>query len=268
VDSQQFDELVGIMSRLADGDEAAVVTLYEQFGDRVAGTVRAVLRSRGLRLVHDEVGGLVFDACLAIAAVAGAWSPEGGALPWTWARRRVERCVDRLLGQRTVPLDEHLHLVESQAGGGYAGYAGYPAYAGAGGHGGYSGYTGYAGQSGYRGQGEYAGQGGYAGLDGGGARPLCRALAGLSATDDRCRLLDDAFDRAAVSPLDREVCLQYAAEQHTGNRSPATTVGAMFSLKEPTVRQRVRRSRERLRRLAAADTRFAPLAQLPLLACA
>jgi DNA-directed RNA polymerase specialized sigma24 family protein len=226
VDSQQFDELVGIMARLAEGDEAAVVTLYERFGDRVAGTVRAVLRERGLTLVHDEVGGLVLDACLAIAAVASAWSPDGGALPWTWARRRIERCVDRLIGQRTVPLDEHLHLVESEATGGYAGFE----------------------------------------LDDG--RPLCTALAGLSATDSRCRLLDDAFDRAAVSALDREVCLQYAAEQHTGNRSPATTVGAMFALKEPTVRQRVRRSRERLRRLAAADTRFAPLAQLPLLACA
>jgi DNA-directed RNA polymerase specialized sigma24 family protein len=227
VDSQRFDDLVGIMARLAEGDEAAVITLYEQFGDRVAGTVRAVLRERGLTLVHDEVGGLVLDACLAIAGVAGAWSPDGGALPWTWARRRIERCVDRLIGQRTVPLDEHLHVVESQATGAYAGFAA---------------------------------------LDDG--RPLCTALAGQSAIDARCRLLDDAFDRAAVSPLDREVCLQYAAEQHTGNRSPATTVGAMFALKEPTVRQRVRRSRERLRRLAAAETRFAPLAQLPLLACA
>jgi DNA-directed RNA polymerase specialized sigma24 family protein len=234
VDTQQFDDLVGIMARLAEGDEAAVVTLYERFGDRVAGTVRAVLRERGLTLVHDEVGGLVLDACLAIAAVARAWSPDGGALPWTWARRRIERCVDRLVGQRTVPLDEHLHVVESQAAGAYA-------YAGSGGH------------------------GGRAGLEADDGRPLCTALAGLSATDARCRLLDDAFDRAAVSPLDREVCLQYAAEQHTGNRSPATTVGAMFALKEPTVRQRVRRSRERLRRLAAADTRFAPLAQLPLL---
>ncbi len=228
MDSQQFDELVGIMTRLAEGDEAAVVTLYQRFGDRVAGTVRAVLRERGLTLVHDEVGGLVFDACLAIAAVAGAWSPEGGALPWTWARRRIERCVDRVLGQRTVPLDDYLHMVESQAAGGWYGF-GYP-------------------------------------VDDG--RPLCTALADLSATDTRCRLLDDAFDHAAVSALDREVCLQYAAEQHTGNRSPATTVGAMFALKEPTVRQRVRRSRERLRRLAADDTRFAELAELPLLACA
>lgn len=239
MESQEFDELARIMARLAEGDEAAVVTLYERFGDRVAGTVRAVLRERGLTLVHDEVGGLVFDACLAIGQVAGAWSPQGGALPWTWARRRVERCVDRLFGPRTVPLEEHLHVLEVRAAhdetaGGWAGDpADDPEH---------------------------------------GARRVERerwqlysTLAALGAVDDRCRLLDDAFDRAAVSPLDREVCLQYAAEQHTGNRSPATTVGAMFALKEPTVRQRVRRSRERLRRLAAAETRFAPLAQLPLL---
>jgi DNA-directed RNA polymerase specialized sigma24 family protein len=236
VDSDELDELTGIMGRLAEGEEAAVITLYQQFGDRIAGTVRAVLRERGLTLVHDEVDGLVFDACLAVAAVAKGWSPDGGALPWTWARRRIERCVDRLLGARTVPLDEHLHVVEAQ----------------------YAGATVGAGWS----------SGGGGGEAGGSGWPLSQALAARVGADDRCRLLDDAFDRAAVSALDREVCLQYAAEQHTGNRSPATTVGAMFALKEPTVRQRVRRSRERLRRLAAADTRFAPLAQLPLLACA
>lgn len=235
-----FEELAGIMARLADGDEAAVVTLYERFGDRVAGTVRAVLRERGLSLVHDEVGGLVFDACLAIGDVAGGWSPDGGALPWTWARRRIERCVDRLLGQHTVPLDEHVHALDERAAqGGYAG----------------------VGSLGSLGSGS-SGSGRRAGGD---REPMCAALASLVAVDSRVRLLDDAFERAAVSRLDREVCLQYAAEQHTGNRSPATTVGAMFALREPTVRQRVRRSRERLRQLAAAETRFAPIAQLPLL---
>jgi DNA-directed RNA polymerase specialized sigma24 family protein len=236
VDAREFDDLTAIMTRLAEGDEAAVVTLYERFGDRVAGTVRSVLRERGLTLVHDEVGGLVFDACLALVPVAAAWSPDGGAMPWTWARRRIERCVDRLLGQRTVPLDEHLHAIESQAV--FGGSAG-------------------AGSTTGLGSGDV-----HAAYD---DRPLSGALASLVAMDSRCRLLHDAFARAAVSPFDREVCLQYAAEQHTGNRSPATTVGAMFALKEPTVRQRVRRSRARLRRLAAADTRFASLAQLPLL---
>jgi DNA-directed RNA polymerase specialized sigma24 family protein len=236
VDSDELDELTGIMSRLAEGDEAAVITLYQRFGDRIAGTVRAVLRERGLTLVRDEVDGLVFDACLAVAAVAKGWSPDGGALPWTWGRRRIERCVDRLLGVRTVPLDEHLHMVESR-------YAAVGVGVGVGG---------------------WAGDGGETRGEGG-RHTLSRALAARVAVDSRFRLLDDAFDRAALSPLDREVCLQYAAEQHTGNRSPATTVGAMFALKEPTVRQRVRRSRARLRQLAEAETRFAPLAQLALL---
>ena len=252
VTPEAFDELVGIMARLGDGDEAAVVTLYERFGDRVAGTVRAVLRERGLTLVRDEVGGLVFDACLAIGEVAGGWSPEGGALPWTWARRRIERCVDRLLGQRTVPLDEHVHVLDERVAQGHGGYVG---YAGASGVPGGSGGAGASAGSGGRWAGDTA------------AEPMTAALASLAslvAVDPRVRLLDDAFERAAVSRLDREVCLQYAAEQHTGNRSPATTVGAMFALKEPTVRQRGRRSRERLRQLAAAESRFAPLAQLPL----
>jgi hypothetical protein len=78
--------------------------------------------------------------------------------------------------------------------------------------------------------------------------------------------LHDALDRAAVSPTDRELTLQYAAEQGSGNRSPATTVAAMFDLRDAAVRQRVHRSKRRLRAVAASEQRFAPLADLPLLA--
>jgi hypothetical protein len=88
----------------------------------------------------------------------------------------------------------------------------------------------------------------------------------MSPGDDRCRLLHDALDRAAVSPTDRELTLQYAAEQGSGNRSPATTVAAMFDLRDAAVRQRVHRSKRRLRAVAASEQRFAPLADLPLLA--
>jgi DNA-directed RNA polymerase specialized sigma24 family protein len=230
VDRHELDELTGIMARLAAGDETAVVALYERFGTRVAGTVRAVLRARGLSLVHDEVDGLVHDACFAIARVAGAWSPHGGALPWTWARRRIESSVDRLLGPHTVPLDDHLRTLDDRAAAGTGGWSAWPP----------------------------------GGSVGHGDRPVGDTFAELIATDARCRLLDRAFDRASLSPLDRELCLQYAVEQRTGNRSPATTVGVMFRLRPPAVRQRVRRSRQRLRRLAASDARFEPIARMPL----
>jgi hypothetical protein len=40
----------------------------------------------------------------------------------------------------------------------------------------------------------------------------------------------------------------------------------VFGMREVSVRQAARRARQRLLRLAATDERFAPLAELPLLA--
>ena len=219
----RWDELVEVMGELAAGDETAAFALYERFGDKVGGTVRAVLRARGLTLVRDEVDGLVLEACLAIAAVATAWSPEGGALPWVYARRRIENCVDRFVGQHALSLDAlGPDVLEDAAPRRHRGAAG--------------------------------------------GRPLVDAFADLAAVDERCRLLHDALDRARVTPTDRELTLQYAVEQGSGNRSPATTVAAMFDLRDAAVRQRVHRSKSRLRAGAASEQRFAPLADLPLLA--
>jgi len=223
VEPARWDELVEIMGQLAGGDETAAFALYERFGDKVGGTVRAVLRTRRFTLGRDEVDGLVLEACLAIAAVARAWSPDGGALPWVYARRRIENCVDRLAGQYALSLDTvGLDALEEVA-------PARPSVAD-------------------------------------GERPLVDAFADLVAVDDRCRLLHDALDRARVTSTDRELTLRYAVEQGSGNRSPATTVAAMFDLRDAAVRQRVHRSKSRLRAVAASEQRFAPLADLPLLA--
>ena len=99
-------ELEAVMARLAAGDEAAVVTLYERFGGQIAGAVQAVARRRPGRIERDDLDGLVYEVCEELRVVAPAWSPGGGALPWVWARHRVANVVDRVLGQVTEPLDE------------------------------------------------------------------------------------------------------------------------------------------------------------------
>jgi hypothetical protein len=159
-------------------------------------------------------------------------------LPWVYARRRIENCVDRVVGQRTVPLDDELAagLEASPVDGG-------PLWSG----------------------GSADGVAG-GGAGGGGHASMSDVFARLVAIDDRCRLLRDALDAASVSDADREVCFQYAVEQGAGNRSPATTVGTAVGLGDAAVRQRVHRSRRRLRAVAAADDRYAPLADLALLA--
>ncbi len=103
---EKDDDLVQVMQRLAAGDEAAVVTLYERYGSSIAAAVRHVARSRPGRLDDDDVGGAVLDVCFELARVAGGWSPAGGALPWVWARHRVAGAVDRALGQQAQSLDD------------------------------------------------------------------------------------------------------------------------------------------------------------------
>src|SRR5690606_1199423 len=97
-------------------------------------------------------------------------------------------------------------------------------------------------------------------------RSLVDALARVAPDLESARLVAEALEAARLSPRDRELVLEYAYEKQAGNPAPATTVAAQLGMKEATVRQAFRRAVQRLRRLAAEDDRFAPLAELPLLA--
>ena len=97
--------LVSIMSRLAEGDRAALVHLRDSFRSELVKTVRAIARSRGARLGPDDVEDLLTDAAMVIAGLAHAWKPDG-APPWFWAKGRIAREVDRHLGQWSDELDD------------------------------------------------------------------------------------------------------------------------------------------------------------------
>jgi hypothetical protein len=226
VDRQGFDELAAIMDRLAQGDEAAVVALYERFRGRIAGAVQQVAAIRGARLRPDDLEGVVVEVCFELARVAGAWSPDGGALPWVWARHRVANVVDRELGQWTEPLDEQqlAHVVDDAPPTPDSGSA--PARDVA----------------------------------------MWPVLERIAADHHGARLLLDALERSGISRRDRELWLEYVCEKAVGNPAPATTVGPVFAMKESTVRQAARRVRQRVRCLATTDERYAPLAGLPVLA--
>ena len=216
------DDLVAIMRRLAEGDDAAAVTLYERYGGPIAAAAQRVAGLRRRRLDRDELDEAVLEICFELGSVASAWSPAGGALPWVWARHRVANVVDRVLGQWSQPLDEaRLAALEREAA-----PAG-PATSGG---------------------------------------SMLDALARLVPDLGSARLLAEALDHEGISARDRELWLEYAFEKQSGNTSPAATVAPVFGMKEVSVRQAARRARLRLLRLAARDERFAPLADLPLLA--
>jgi len=115
VETQRFERLVEVMARMAGGDQAAVFTLYLEYGDHVAALMRRELRRLGVQHVEpDELDGLVLNGCLALLDGAGAWDPEGGALPWNWAVKRLAAIAAGWVGQHADPLDDHDVAVAEQ----------------------------------------------------------------------------------------------------------------------------------------------------------
>ena len=216
--------VAALMARMADGDAAAVFELYEACGARLAAVMRAHLGAVGVRGVpREEVDGLVMDACLELFACAGAWRPDGGALPWTWAAGRLRRLAARWVGIHADELDEGAYDE-----GGAAAATGPAAWSG----------------------------------DEGSAFEVLREASRHHALAD---LLLDGLGRVG-SPRDQAIVLELRLQADLGDPSPSHTVAAGLGASPEAVRQVSSRMRRRLRRLADSDERFAPLADLPLVA--
>jgi DNA-directed RNA polymerase specialized sigma24 family protein len=218
-DQERVERVARLMARMAGGDPAAVFELYEQFGVAIAATVRRVLGGRGvMALPADEVDGLVIEVCLDLYGRAGSWSPDGGAMPWVWAERRIGNLVDRTVGQHADPLDvDQLDATQPA-----------PPLA-----------------------------------PSGGEPEVLQVLAEVARHRPVCALLADALGSVATE-RDRRVFLEVGIQASLGDQSPAVTVGALLGMQPDAVRQQHRRVKQRLRRLAANEARFAPLADLEL----
>lgn len=100
------------MARLVAGDTAAVFTLFEHHGHRVAGVIRRQLRRCGVDDVAvEDLQSLVLDACMELLQVAASWRP-GGALPWWWAEGRIRAVVNGWVGVHADNLDDHVEAIE------------------------------------------------------------------------------------------------------------------------------------------------------------
>ncbi|MGH9040879.1 MAG: hypothetical protein ACRDZ3_11675 [Acidimicrobiia bacterium] len=229
MDGERFERLEVLMGRMAAGDGDAVFELYWEFGAAIGRVLRGEFRRLGVERVDAaEIDGLVLDACIDLAGRAGSWDPERGVAPWTWARFRLRALVVAHIGQFTDALP----------GEGPAEVAG-PVVAEGPGPGG-------------------ADPGADAGADAG---TLLRALA---ASQPELRLLQEGLDLVS-RPAQQAILLEVKVQAALGDPSPAVTVGQLTGVRPDTVRQTVKRVLDRLRRLAAADPRFAPLAGLALL---
>lgn len=100
---ERRERLAQIMAAMAV-DRSAVFALTTEFHDELARTVRAVMRADNHELTVNEVNDLVMDAALELMPIASSWRPEGGALPWTWAKERI-RSVLRARVFGPIPVD-------------------------------------------------------------------------------------------------------------------------------------------------------------------
>ncbi len=101
------------MAAMAAGDRSATFDLYAEFGGPVRATVRRLLRRLGVDAAPaEDLDGLVIDACLELQGCADAWDPEGGALPWVWAERRLLAVVSRWVGQHADTLEDRGEVIE------------------------------------------------------------------------------------------------------------------------------------------------------------
>lgn len=90
-------------------------------------------------------------------------------------------------------------------------------------------------------------------------------LVGLGSGVPMAALLLDGLARVG-SLRDQAIVLELRLQAALGDPSPSHTVAAGFGASPEAVRQVGSRMRRRLRRLAESDERFAPLADLPLVA--
>lgn len=83
--------------------------------------------------------------------------------------------------------------------------------------------------------------------------------------DPICILLREALEVVA-SGRDRAILLEVGLQRSLGDASPAATIGPHVGLRPDAVRQVLRRVRQRLAALAETEPRYAPIADLALLA--
>lgn len=103
-------QLEVLMAQAAAGDLAAVPALFEGFKTDLLKAVWSAARRLRIQLSSDEAHSVAFEAAAVMFDVAPGWRPDGGALPWVWASKRVEALVraTALSGDQTLDVDDRL----------------------------------------------------------------------------------------------------------------------------------------------------------------
>lgn len=99
-----------VMARLAAGEWQAVWDLHALAEQPLRRMLRAEARRIDIRIGDDDLLDLTLDAAIDLGKLAPAWRPDG-ALPWVWARRRINALVHQHVGVFADELDDtHLDI--------------------------------------------------------------------------------------------------------------------------------------------------------------
>lgn len=94
------------MASIQAHDACGVESLFDLAFMPVRRIIQHEIRSSGVHLSNDQLEDLTRDAIVDLAGLAGVWRPDGGALPWTWARKRIVANAFRSLMGCCDELDE------------------------------------------------------------------------------------------------------------------------------------------------------------------
>ncbi len=108
-DNQPTDpRMAEIMSRLVAGDMEAMFDLTDEYGARIRGVVRHIVKATGRTDIlndHDEIAGLTMEAVLLVIRHAPSWN-SAGSPPWIWLRTAIKAAIWSGIGHRTIELEE------------------------------------------------------------------------------------------------------------------------------------------------------------------
>jgi hypothetical protein len=223
--------IAAYMARIVDGDSDAIFEFFDAFGHKVRYSVKGVLRSMGRQdLLQDvaEFEGIVMSAWLDMAERASGWSPEG-ALPWTWASRRIYATVVRGAGHALANPERYKSLEGDDVGNDLWDIK--------------------------------PSDRDYSEVAFGHHPPVADSFANIAGDNPRAQKFMDALGRVA-SPKNAQVFLDYRYQLCNGDISPSHTVAGMHEMTSDNVRQVFSRTLRKFRSLIETDDSLASLREI------
>jgi hypothetical protein len=82
-------EVAEAMAAIAAGNPDGFEALFRLATSPVRRLIGTELAAVGIEIPFHQLDELTRSAVVDVAGLAGSWRPDGGALPWNWARQRV-----------------------------------------------------------------------------------------------------------------------------------------------------------------------------------